>query len=124
MRGFLTGSRWFVFALATLLALALCGVIRLTEPWLNRYEIIPLYLACLCLPFYALSNMLDGIARSYNWVELALLPPYFLRPLILMALMVAAHEAGYPTNAATAMMAAVVACFVTAMVQLIVLSAG
>ena len=121
LRGFLTGSRWFVFLLATLLALALCGVIRLSEPWINRYELIPLYLACLCLPFYALSNMLDGIARAYNWVNVALVPPYFLRPLILIALMVAAHEFGYPTNATTAMMAAVIACFVTAMVQLIVL---
>ena len=29
---------------------------------------------------YALSNMLDGIARSYSWTGVALLPPYIAAP--------------------------------------------
>ena len=36
------------------------------------------------------ANMLDGLARSYNAVNIALLPPFVLRPLMLIAVMAAA----------------------------------
>ena len=76
LRGFLTGSRWLVLAIATVMAaLAALGV-TLIAPRLDHYLVVPLYLACLSLPFYTLTSMLDGIARSYNWVNLALVPPY------------------------------------------------
>ena len=75
LRGFLSGSCWLTFAIATAMAAAGALGVKLIEPWLNHYLVIPLYLACLTLPFYALENMLDGIARTYNWINLALLPP-------------------------------------------------
>src|SRR5690606_36473622 len=109
LRGFVSGSRWLVVANATAVALLCAALIRAGEPWLDHALVAPLYFACLALPFYTLSNMLDGIARSYNWVNLALVPPYFMRPLVLLALMAGAHLAGLPVNAATAMMAAVIA---------------
>ena len=37
---------------------------------------MPLYIACVGLPLFALGSMQDGIARSYNWINLALMPPY------------------------------------------------
>ena len=80
---------------------------------LDHYVVIPLFLACLVLPFYALTNVQDGIARSYNWVHLALLPPYILRPLLLIVLMVAGFLSGLPADATTAMAAAVVATWAT-----------
>ena len=37
-------------------------------------------------------QMQDGIARSYNWIDLALLPPYIVaRQLMLRSLMAAAY---------------------------------
>ncbi|HDL16880.1 MAG TPA: lipopolysaccharide biosynthesis protein [Rhizobiales bacterium] len=119
LRGFLSGSRWLVFVIATGVAAAAALGISLFEPWLERYEILPLYLACATLPFYALSNMLDGIARSYNWINVALLPPYFLRPLLLLAAMAAAYFAGYSLDATTAMLAAIAATWAAAILQLI-----
>src|SRR5262245_62021496 len=108
LRGYLVGSRWLAVAIATALAaLAALGV-KLIESRLDHYLVIPLYLACASLPFYTLSSMLDGIARSYNWVNLALVPPYTGRPLVLIAVMAAAHGAGLPADATTAMFAAVV----------------
>lgn len=121
LRGFLAASRWFVFAAATLAALLGAFVIRIGEAWLPAYMVVPLYFACVALPFYALSNMLDGIARSYNWVNLALAPPYIVRPLLLLGAMAAAHAAGLPANAQTAMLAAVVATWAATILQLFVL---
>lgn len=119
LRGFLGGSRWLVFGAATLIAALGAVAIRGLSPWLERYEVLPLYLACATLPAYALSNMLDGIARSYNWVNVALAPPYVLRPLILITALAAAYLSGITTDAATAMGLAIVATWVTAAVQLV-----
>jgi O-antigen/teichoic acid export membrane protein len=84
-------------------------------------EKIALYLACATLPAYALSNMLDGIARSYNWIGVALLPPYMLRPLLLLALMALAHLAGVYADATVAMAAAVGAAWLSVIVQILCL---
>src|ERR1051326_1131493 len=71
LRGFLSGSRWLTLAIATAMAgLAALGV-RVLEPWIGQYEIVPLYLACASLPMFALTHMQDGIARSYGWVNVA-----------------------------------------------------
>ena len=43
---------------------------------------LPFYLACAALPVYGLTFMTDGLARSYNWINLALLPAYIVRPLL------------------------------------------
>ena len=122
LRGFLSGSCWLAFAIATAIAAAGALGVKLIEPWLSHYLVIPLYLACLTLPLYALENMLDGIARTYNWINLALLPPYIGRPLVLIIVMLAAHLAGMPANAATAMVAAVIATWLNAVVQLVMVS--
>jgi O-antigen/teichoic acid export membrane protein len=122
LRGFLVGGQWLVFSLAAAAAIFSAVGIKVAEPWLGRYEIIPLYLACVTLPFYALSSMLDGIARSYNWVNVALIPPYFVRPLILIALMAVGHAAGFGSDAVTAMVAAVVATWISTIVQLAILN--
>jgi O-antigen/teichoic acid export membrane protein len=121
LRGFLSGSRWLALAIATAMAgLAALGI-WLLEPWISRYEIVPLYLACATLPFFALTHVQEGIARAYGWVNLALLPPYVVRSLMLIGVMAAAHAAGFAANAATAMTAAVIATWATALVQLAML---
>src|SRR5262245_1240593 len=119
LRGFHAGTTCLVTAVATVIAaLAALGVLML-EPWLDRWFVVPLYLACLAVPLYGMGNMLDGIARTYNWVNLALVPPYIGRPLTLIAVMAAAHFAGAPANAVTAMIAAVVSTWLNAVVQLL-----
>jgi O-antigen/teichoic acid export membrane protein len=121
LRGFLSGSRWLTLVIAT--AIAGIGVlgIRVLEPWIGRYEVVPLYLACLTLPLFALTHMQEGIARAYGWVNLALLPPYVVRSLVLVAIMAAAHAGGFAADAVTAMTAAVIATWTTAFIQLVML---
>jgi O-antigen/teichoic acid export membrane protein len=121
LRGFLSGSRWLTVVMASAMGgIGALGV-WLFGSWISHYEIIPLYLACCSLPLFALTHMQEGIARSYNWVNLALLPPYVVRPLFLIVVMVAAHACGFAGDAATAMLCAVVATWATAIVQLVVL---
>ena len=117
LRGFLDGSRMLALGVGTGFAIAALLVVRLVDPWLDDYLVLPLYLACLCLPFYALTNVEEGISRSYNWVQLGLLPPYILRPLLLMIVMIVATGAGLHADATTAISAAVVATWATAIVQ-------
>jgi len=119
LRGFHTGSLWLVVAIATAMAAVGAIGIRIIEPWLENYLVLPLYLACISLPLYTLGNMLDGIARTYNWVNLALVPPYIVRPLLLIVVMAAAHFTGLASDGVTAMTAAVFATWATAIVQLV-----
>jgi O-antigen/teichoic acid export membrane protein len=121
LRGYLIGSRWITFAAATVAALLGALAIYAMEPKLDRNVILPLYLACAALPFYALSFMLDGIARAYNWIALGLMPHSLWRPIVMLALMGVVYAAGYPMNAATAMLAIVAAIWLTTLLQLVML---
>src|SRR5262245_64294224 len=122
LRGFLAGSRWLAIAVATVLAAVAALGVTVAKPWLNHYEVIPLYLACVSLPFHALTAVQDGIARSYNWPHLGLLPPYIVRPTLMIALMGVAFMAGLPVDATTALLAAVGATWLTALGQLFALN--
>ncbi|HWP16229.1 MAG TPA: lipopolysaccharide biosynthesis protein, partial [Xanthobacteraceae bacterium] len=123
LRGFLTGSRWLVLAMATAwAALAALGV-RLFSAQLQAYEIMPLYIACAGLPLFTLGRLQDGIARSYDWINLALMPPYVIRSLLLIVAMGAAYWLKLPTDAATAMLAAIATTYVTVIGQTLVMNA-
>ena len=120
LRGYLSGSRWLTFALGTAAAILGALMVRLLEGALDRHVIMPLYLACVALPFYALSFMLDGIARSYNWIALGLAPHSLFRPIIVLALMAGVYAAGLPMDATTAMATVAVAVWLTTLLQLLV----
>jgi O-antigen/teichoic acid export membrane protein len=121
LRGFLAASRWIALGVSTTIALLGLAGVWLLQPWLNRYEIIPLYLACACVPLYALTGLQDGIARSYNWVNLGLVPPFIVRPLLLIALMMGAYTMGLGSDATVAMGAAIVATWATGLGQFVIL---
>jgi O-antigen/teichoic acid export membrane protein len=119
LRGFLIGSRWIVFAAATTVAVLGAFAVHGLEQSLDAGTIMPLYLACVALPLYPVSNMLDGLARPYNAVNIALLPPFVLRPLTLIAAMAAAHAFGIAADATTAMAAFAFATWSTTLIQLV-----
>ncbi|WP_185681075.1 lipopolysaccharide biosynthesis protein [Parvibaculum sedimenti] len=48
---------------------------------LQPYYVLPLVLAMLCVPGFALGDTLEGTARAFGWVGLAYLPTYIIRPL-------------------------------------------
>lgn len=122
LRGFLSGSRWIAAVAGTVIAGAAALGITFVAPALDHYLVVPLLLACLCLPFYALTGVQEGIARSYNWVNVGLMPPYIVRPALLIVFMAAAHAAGLAADATTAMLAAVAATWATAILQLLIVN--
>ena len=122
LRGFNFGSRWFGTLIALGVALVCAGIVRLLEPWLDGYLLIPLYLACLTFPAYALNNIQEGISRSYDWIGLSMMPAYVVRQLLLTVLMAAAYFANLPMDAVTAMVAAGLSIWLPALGQLVLLN--
>src|ERR1035438_6827719 len=121
LRGFLSGSRWLAFGVAT--AVGAVGVIGVTAiaPYLDQFTVVPLYLACATIPIYGLVQVQAGIAQSYERPNLALMPFYIWRQITLTALMGAAYLFGAPTGAVTAMIVAVVTTWAVTIGQLVLL---
>jgi O-antigen/teichoic acid export membrane protein len=122
LRGFVTGSRWLAVGIAICIAALGAGFVRLIEPWLGTYMVIPLYLACITLPAYALANVQEGISRSYDWVGLAMMPAYIARQLLLTVLMAAAYFAKLPMDAVTAMIVAGVSIWLPTLWQMLIVN--
>jgi O-antigen/teichoic acid export membrane protein len=122
LRGYLIGSRWLTFGLGTAVAIVGAALVHTLEGSLDQHVIMPLYLACAALPFYAFSFMLDGLSRSQDWIALGLMPHSLLRPILILVLIAGAHTMGFPIDATTAMLATAVAVWTTALGQLFVLN--
>jgi O-antigen/teichoic acid export membrane protein len=122
LRGFLSRSRWLAVGSAT--AIAIWGVllVRMLEPVIGSYVVLPLCIACVTLPFYSLMQMQDGIARSYNWIHLALLPPYVVRHLIMLVLVAVAYLLKFPNTAETAVIAVGCSFTITVIAQTVLLN--
>jgi O-antigen/teichoic acid export membrane protein len=121
IRGFIFASRWVPAAAITLMAALAAASVYLLSGTMGGYLVFPLYLACLALPPYGMTAVQDGVARSFGWINLGLVPPFILRPLLLLAVMLALFAAGFALDAATAMLAAVAATWLTALGQVVVL---
>ncbi len=122
LRGFLAGSRWLAFGIATAIGAAGALGVTLLAPWLDHFVIIPLYLACVTIPIYGLVQVQAGIAQSYDWPNLALMPFYIWRQLAITVAMGTIWLIGAPTSAVTAMIVAVVTTWVVTMGQLVLLN--
>jgi O-antigen/teichoic acid export membrane protein len=122
LRGYVTGARWLAVGIAIVVAAICAGIVRLLDPWLDDYTVIPLYLACLALPAYALANVQDGIARTHDWVGLGIVPTYIVRQLLLTMLMAAAWLGGFPLDAVTAIALAGLSMWLPALGQTVVLN--
>lgn len=122
LRGFLNGSRWLSFAIATGIGAAGALIVAVLDPWLDQYVVIPLYLACAIVPIYGLVQTQAGIAQSYDWPNLALMPFYIIRQLALAAVMGAAYMLGAPTDAVTVMIVAIVTTWAVTIGQMVVLN--
>jgi O-antigen/teichoic acid export membrane protein len=122
LRGYISHSRWLAVGFAIAVAGLCAAFVRLLSPHLESYFVIPLYIACIALPAYALANVQDGIARSYDWVGLGIVPTYIVRQLLLTALMAAAYFGGLPVDAATAMVLSAAAIWLPALLQMTVLN--
>lgn len=117
LRGFLVGSRLLPILLGSAAALLGCAVLWAMGDRVPAYYFIPLLLVATCLPVHGSSDVLGGVARSYNWINLAIIPAYILRPLLILVAMAAVYFSGVRVTAVVAMVIAVVAYWLTTAVQ-------
>jgi O-antigen/teichoic acid export membrane protein len=122
LRGFIAGSRWLAFGIATAIGAVGALGVTLLAPWLDYFAVIPLYLACVIIPICGLVQAQAGIAQSFDWPNLALMPFYIIRQLAIAVLMGAAYLFNAPTDAVTAMIVAVVTTWAVTIGQMFVLN--
>jgi O-antigen/teichoic acid export membrane protein/CelD/BcsL family acetyltransferase involved in cellulose biosynthesis len=117
LRGFVAGTRYIAFASGAGIGIAAGLVIWLARDLLTAYELVPLWIACLCLPFFALTSLQDGIARCYNWIDIGLLPSFVIRPLLMLAMLFIGLHLGFAGNALDAMIATATSLLFVAFLQ-------
>ncbi len=118
LRGYLSGSRWMALISGAIAAAFGAVVVHLLSPRLDPHVVIPLYFVCVALPFSGLTTLLDAQARSFDWINLALLPAYVARPLLIIAVVAGMHFAGVPLDAAIVAGVLAAAVWLIALMQL------
>lgn len=118
-RGYLVAGAVAIGGAALLVALLGTAVLALRPEWVSGPYRAPLLVAALVLPLFALQDFLEGLARSQNWVVLAIAPPYLLRQTVMMAAMTGAILLGAPAEAWVAM-----ACMLAAAILAVGVQAG
>ncbi|WP_417687643.1 lipopolysaccharide biosynthesis protein [Roseibium sp.] len=122
LRGFLVFSRaGSLFAGLGLAAVGMVLVWVLGDHVSPDY-VQPLTVILLALPLFALGGVQDGIARSYDWTSLAMLPTYIWRPLVIPALVLGLLLVNGSVSAFDAAVAAVAATWIVALYQLLALN--
>ncbi|MFN3623911.1 MAG: lipopolysaccharide biosynthesis protein [Hyphomicrobium sp.] len=120
VRGIVSGTTRLTFAIGTAIALACAGLLYAFKPFDDAF-MLPAYLSLACIPFYSLSWVQDGIGKAFAWMSLSMVPPYVLRPALLLAAMTAALACGMPMLATTAAVAAVIATWGASIMQLVLM---
>lgn len=122
LRGFLRSSYWISFLTGVVIASIGATATWLCRSWIEPHYVAPLMLIMAALPLFSLGNVLDGVARSYDWSKLAMFPTYIWRPFLLLVIVGLFMLVGYPATALHVAGAAVVATWVVALYQMIAIT--
>lgn len=117
LRGVLAASRFITLVASTLLVLVAIAGVWLFSDIVTAHYIIPLYLGFVCLPLMALMDVQEGIAKAYDWFDLALIPTYILRPLAILGFVALAGVLAEEQTAEWALTAAIGGTYLIALAQ-------
>ncbi|SNZ20904.1 polysaccharide biosynthesis C-terminal domain-containing protein [Cohaesibacter gelatinilyticus] len=116
---FLLTARNTALGFASLFAIiGLVGTFAFSS-WLEQNHLWPIYLGMACLPLFALGEIYEGAALARSHILTALLPSFILRPLLVFIFLLAAYLLGLPSNATTAMQAALLATALATTIQVL-----
>ncbi len=121
VKGFLaTGYRTVVLCsiLVSLLGLA---VLKVFAAQVDPLYLIPIAVLFVGLPFSALELYLVGVARSFGWFMLTVVPSYVLRPLLIAGGVLVCLRLGYAADAATVLAIATLITGLTVIVQALII---
>ncbi len=117
LRGLLRFGQKAVLASSTAVAAISVLVVLAAGKGADNHFVLPALLAFACVPMFTLSDLLDAVGRSRGWMSVGLLPPYVLRPSLLLGFMTIANLAGWPLDARSAVICAIIATWGTALIQ-------
>jgi len=121
LRGFLTGARWVCFALGTAAGLVGTAVVFALGDRIAAPYVIPFLLALASLPIFPVSSAQESISNAYTWTSVALIPGYIVRPILILAILLAMHLSSFAIDAAAALFAFLIAIWVTTLGQTLLL---
>lgn len=121
IRGLLLASRLATFFGASAIAVVGAAALWRHPDLVSDYYRLPFFLAAVCVPIYTICEIQDGIARSQAWPDLALMPTFIWRPLLILAGMGVAFLCGLEMTAVNACWAAIAATWVTVSGQMFVI---
>ncbi len=116
-RGFIVTGATATLASATLMALTGALLLWLGQGTINPIYVLPFAIALLVLPVFALQDYLEGVARSFNWMTLAIAPPFIIRPALIAITMAAVVWLGVRAEAWVAVACTLFATAVATTVQ-------
>jgi O-antigen/teichoic acid export membrane protein len=122
LRGFLSGSRWMTFIVASAVSTLLAALVKLLSPWIEASAIVPLYIGCITLPAFVVANTQDGIARAHDWMRLGLMPQFIIRQSLIIGLTAGAFALGFHLGATAAMLASAAAVWIAMVGQMMMLN--
>lgn len=85
LAGFIRTSFGVVLAVSCLAAAAGLLLLWAMRGHIDSYYVFPLAVGLLCVPAFAVTDWQEGTARAFGWVNLAYIPPYIIRPLLIVA---------------------------------------
>jgi len=121
LRGLLLWGRLLPLAVGSIVAALGLLALHLWGHVLSSHYVLPAAIALACVPLIAVGDVQDGIGRGRAWLVEGLVPPYILRPLLVLLAMIVAHEIGWPMSAVTAAGAAIVGTWVAAAIQTVLI---
>jgi O-antigen/teichoic acid export membrane protein len=122
LRGIMLTGRLFALLAASFIAGTGIGAILYFKNNIESYYVAPFIIGALTLPMIALGDTLEGMARAHAWPVKALSPTYVVRPALLLMFMLGAMLAGFKPEAKTALLAAVLATYLTTIIQLLAIT--
>ncbi|MGL4490499.1 MAG: lipopolysaccharide biosynthesis protein [Rhizobiaceae bacterium] len=119
LRGIMLTGRLFALIASSLIAGLGISIILYFSKSFESYYVLPFILGALTLPMISLGDTLEGTARAHSWPIKALSPTYVIRPTLLLLFMLGAILFGFKAEAKTALIAAILATYLTTIVQLL-----
>ncbi len=117
LRGLLIGVRWLAMFFGSVVALIAYSLLRSYPDSIGEAYVLPAALGIVCIPLFAMTDVQDGLGRAQGWLSIALVPPYILRPVVLLVVLSFGHALDLRIDATTTVFAAIVACWAAAIVQ-------
>ena len=121
LHGFLLGTRLFAFCSGVVFAAIGGLVLFLLRDIVDPAYIWPLAIGLLAIPIFAMSEIQDGLGRNWNWIGISLGLPYIARPLAVIGALALLVGLGWAADGVTAVAALVIAIWVIALAQLVLL---